>query len=132
MATAFSGAVVPRLLKAPGAPRAKIIAATFPKPNLFEVALGSDASMPVVTATALNAATACETAPAGTCSYLAVVVRDLDGDNIPDVVVIDSSLVFYVRYSKRGSGFVTEHPIPTTTTGFTTVRTSVSGKLLTP
>jgi hypothetical protein len=60
----------------------------------------------------------------------AVLTRDLDGDHILDVVVVDSSLGLWVSLSTKdptGTKFVYEHPITPVNPDFSQVHVSVSG-----
>jgi hypothetical protein len=116
-AAAFSGAFYP----ATGGNPATIIASSFPTRALYRITphqnpIGADiAPLALPNTTCIG------------CTLQAVVVRDLDGDHVPDVVVIDSSLQLYVQLSKKGAAYVEETPIVPATTGFTSVRVSVSG-----
>jgi len=73
--------------------------------------------------------------PAG-CPFIAVLVRDLDGDHALDVIAIDNQLKVFVAFGGDGDGLDLHEvltiptPIPKvsgTAVGFYAVRTSVSG-----
>jgi hypothetical protein len=98
-----------------------IIAGSFPTRALYRITPHENPNTADIEPLALPPS-AC-----ATCAIEAVVVRDLDGDHALDIVAIDSSLDLYVALSSRGMTFVEQKPITPVTTGFTSVRTSVSG-----
>lgn len=113
----FSGSVVPA-----GTVGATIIGATFPTRGAYTIRVHANAPNTAdITPLPLTGAS--------TEPLLAVVVRDINGDHKLDVVAIDASLAVYVALGPNLSPLA-ETPtrvIPTTTTGFTAVRTSTSG-----
>ena len=65
----------------------------------------------------------------------AVITRDLDGDHVLDIVVIDSDLGVWVSLSsvdKTGTKFTYHKPIATGSGGFGQVHASVSGMPISP
>jgi Ni,Fe-hydrogenase III large subunit len=65
-----------------------------------------------------------------TCAYLAIVVRDLDGDHIPDVVAINTQLDLLVALSTHMMKLEEQRPIVPVNAPFTALRVSVSGAQL--
>ncbi len=64
----------------------------------------------------------------GVCpGFIAMFARDLDGDQAIDVVAIDANLGFTTLRSKTGYQPEYAKPTATTTTGFTQLRTSLTG-----
>lgn len=119
---AFTGAALPEAGAGSGA---ALIAATFPARGLYKIA-GTD-----VTALALDGSVAPNSA------IIAVVVRDLDGDHVLDVLAIDQQLDFYVSLSRTDptlTHFIELSPFAPALTppanGFSTVRVSASGALI--
>ena len=104
---------------------ADLIAATFPARGLYRIA-GTN-----VTPLTLDGTVAPNSA------IIAVVVRDLDGDHMLDVLAIDQQLDFYVALSRTDPSlthFVELSPFAAMLTppaaGFSTVRVSTSGALI--
>ncbi len=61
------------------------------------------------------------------CAYLAIVVRDLDGDHVPDIVAINTQLDLLVALSTHMMKLEEQRPIAAVNAPFTAVRVSVSG-----
>ena len=64
----------------------------------------------------------------GTCpGFIGMFARDLDGDHHPDVVAIDADLGFVTALSSQSYFATYSRPVAPVLTGFTAVRTSVTG-----
>ncbi len=98
-----------------------VIAASFPTRKLYRVHVTDHAAISTIPL------------PAGSCPacpYLAVVVRDLDGDHLPDLVAIDSMLGLAVALSSNNLQLVEVRPFTPINGPFTVVRASVTGARL--
>jgi hypothetical protein len=113
-ASAFTHAIRPQ------ASGASILLALYPRRALYEGTLKRNTSQIDLTPLALPVCTGCP-------PILAVVVRDLDGDHILDVVAIDADLKVLTRLSKTGAAFTQSTPSSTMVTDYTSVRVSVTG-----
>jgi len=90
-----------------------------------DVATGTAAITPIAIPAAAGSAAVAE----------AVITRDLDGDHVLDVVVIDSNLALWVwlsRLDATGTKFVFHRPIPAGSAAFGQVHASVSGMPISP
>lgn len=109
---AFASAV------APGLDRTELFVGLFPQHTLYRgVVTGSQ-----ITFTPLTAA--CPTTCPG---FIGMIARDLDGDHRHDLVAIDADLGIVTALSSQGYFAIYSRPVIPVLTGFTAVRTSVTG-----
>jgi hypothetical protein len=125
---AWSGAVLPNTL----GPGATILAAPYPDRALYKITITGARSIDVaMLPLPVPSSTTCKPAPSlNQCAIQAVVVRDFDGDHLPDILAIDGELTFDVALSSQDPTLHTFQelkPIPSANVLFTGVRTSVSG-----
>ena len=125
---AWAGSVLPN----PRAPGAAILAAPSPDRALYKITMTGAKSIDVVTLPLpVPSSPSCKPAPGpNPCAIQAVVVRDLDGDHLPDILAIDGELTFDVALSSQDATLRTFHeikPIMPVNAPLTGVRTSVSG-----
>ena len=118
----FNGAVLPtaagpRILAAPylGTPTQQRV--------LYEIAVNADGTIAVDTLKL-------KSSPCTTCGIEAVIVRDFDGDHIPDILVIDNQMSFNMALSRTDATLHTfgePIPFPSIAPPFTLMRVSASG-----
>ncbi|MFT3698132.1 MAG: VCBS repeat-containing protein [Kofleriaceae bacterium] len=119
---AFNGAVLP------GSPP-RIIEAPFTSPpstrELWSITVNGDGTISSVDLPILDPA--CGSA----CSFEAVIVRDFDGDHLPDILAIDTQLTFAMALSTKDATLKTfsqMKPLPVPVPQpYNVIRTSVSG-----
>ncbi|HET7500429.1 MAG TPA: hypothetical protein VFK02_05475 [Kofleriaceae bacterium] len=114
---AFAGAALP------GASGSALVVASHPARALYRAQLRG---MPAIV-TATPYAFPAESCAASCAPILAVVARDLDGDHALDVIAIDADLHVYTALARAGMQLQAAIAIPTATSGFLAVRTSVTG-----
>jgi hypothetical protein len=111
--TALAGAALPRA-SGPG-----LVMATFPMRGVWQVAIADGNP----TVTQIPFAEAC----AGCAPIIAVVTRDLDGDQELDIVGIDARLGIYTALSSGDGRLARTLPIPDPGMTYQTIETSVTG-----
>ena len=125
---AWSGSVLPNTL----APGAAILAAPYPDRALYKITITGAKSIDVVTLPLpVPSSPTCKPAPSlNQCAIQAVVVRDFDGDHLPDILAIDNELTFDVALSSQDPTlrtFQEVKPVSPVNAPLSNVRTSVSG-----
>ena len=120
-AQAFAGAALA------GTPNALIVA-TFPTRALYRVEVRGTPAQAILYPYAFPA----EACGAACPPIVAVVTRDLDGDHALDVIAIDADLHVYTALASDSADLAklklhSALAVPTPTTGFVTVRSSVTG-----
>lgn len=124
----WAGSVLPNPLGAGGA----ILAAPYPDRALYEITITPAKTINVVTLPLpVPSSPTCKPAPSTSqCPIMAVVVRDFDGDHLPDILAIDSELTFNVALSSQDPTlhtFAEQKPITPVNAPLSGVRASVSG-----
>jgi hypothetical protein len=117
----FNGAVLPtaagqRVLAAP------YLGVATQQRVVYEITVNADATITVDTLKLKGSCT--------TCGVEAVIVRDFDGDHIPDILVIDSEMSFNMALSRTDATLHTfgePIPFPSIDPPFTLMRVSVTG-----
>lgn len=118
--TAFASTVVPL------AAGAALYVGLFPQRTLYRGEISG--SPPAISFAPITVPC---TGPPGSCpGFIGMFTRDLDGDHVLDVVVVDADLGLVTLLSTHDNEPVYAKPISPTATGFTAVRISTTG--LTP
>jgi hypothetical protein len=128
---AFVGAALPT------ASGPSLVVGTYPERHLYRIGMaGTDAvasriAFPGDTCTCIKSGTGTNTAyDCNACPpILAVVARDLDGDHVLDLVVIDAKLRLYTATAARSFTFDSGVPLLAMPASYTSIDVSVSGDL---